>query len=36
MPYEIGANVMGEVNLFLPFSRLTARLRPAVNAWMSP
>lgn len=36
MPYEIGPYAMGEVNLFIPFSRLMAHLQPAAKKWVAP
>ena len=36
MPYEIAPYAMGEISLFLPFSRLSAYLQPAAKKWMSP
>ncbi len=35
MPYEIAPYAMGEISLFLPFSRLSAYLQPAAKKWMS-
>lgn len=36
MPYEIGPYAMGEVSLFLPFTRLAQYLQPAAKKWITP
>lgn len=36
MPYEIAPYAMGEISLFLPFTRLLTYLQPAAKKWMKP